>query len=452
MRDIKRIIFIVAFLLTNITLLFFNLTKYLAIDLLLFIDLLVILALLYYHIKYNRESLMLSSFIVFNWLFFFLAPLLQLKRVVMSGTFPNTMSFDYSLVILGLSSIIIFNLFFIIFYFTLQKYFNTKAIAQGYIRYNRATFFVLILLSILVIFFFSTELLIMIKSEVLRVELSLAYNLIIRKVLLSMIIASVLYYIIKIKHKKYAFISIFLLLFSFTILLLFKNPLLEKRNALGVIYLMIMYFSIPKLFSSNLRSFSLVSASLLIVFPLSYFATHWRTISSKESFRLDVIFDNFYQLHYDAFSNLLAAINYVSDYGITYGKQLLGGLFFFVPREYWQDKPLNSGKMIGQYLMQKHNMWFDNLSMPFIGESILNFGAPGIVIFAFGLALLILFFEKLYFSNDFLVKSVAVYFSFHIIFLMRGDFTNAFAYFIGTILGFFVIPKLINKIFNIRLS
>jgi len=227
---------------------------------------------------------------------------------------------------------------------------------------------------------------------------------------------------------------------------------LEKRNALGVIYLMIMYFSIPKLFSSNLRSFSLVSASLLIVFPLSYFATHWRTISSKESFRLDVIFDNFYQLHYDAFSNLLAAINYVSDYGITYGKQLLGGLFFFVPREYWQDKPLNSGKMIGQYLMQKHNMWFDNLSMPFIGESILNFGATGIVIFAFGLALLILFFEKLYFSNDFLVKSVAVYFSFHIIFLMRGDFTNAFAYFIGTILGFFVIPKLINKIFNIRLS
>jgi hypothetical protein len=451
MRDIKRIIFIVAFWLTNITLLFFNLTKYIAIDLLLFVDLLVILALLYYHIKYNRESLMLSSFIVFNWLFFFLAPLLQIKRVTQIGTLPNTMSFDYSLIILGLSAIIIFNLLFIIFYFSLQKYFKIKVKALEYVRYNRATFFVLILLSIFVAFFFSTELLIMIKSEVLRVELSLAYNLILRKVLLSMIIASVLYYIIKIKHKKYAFISILLLLFSFMILLIFKNPLLEKRNALGVIYLMIMYFSMPKLFSSNLRSFSLISASLLIVFPLSYFATHWRTISSKESFRLDVIFDNFYQLHYDAFSNLLASISYVFDYGITYGNQLLGGFLFFIPRTFWEGKPLNSGKMIGRYMMQNHSMWFDNLSMPFIGESILNFGVLGIGIFAFSLALIILFFEKLYFSNDFLIKSVAVYFSFHIIFLMRGDFTNAYAYFIGTIIGFFVIPKLINKIFNIRL-
>ena len=50
----------------------------------------------------------------------------------------------------------------------------------------------------------------------------------------------------------------------------------------------------------------------------------------------------------------MAAINYVSDYGITYGNQLFGSLFFFVPREYWYDKPLNSGKLIGQYLIKRH--------------------------------------------------------------------------------------------------
>ena len=194
-----------------------------------------------------------------------------------------------------------------------------------------------------------------------------------------------------------------------------------------------------------------MSLSLFIVFPISYFATHWRTISSNTSFSFEVIFDNFYQLHYDAFSNLLAAINYVFDYGITYGYQLFGGLFFFVPRSIWDEKPLGSGQMIGQYLMSHSNMWFDNLSMPFIGESILNFGFFGIPIFASILSILVLFFERLYFSNDFLIKSVSVYFAFHMFFLLRGDFTNAFAYFVGTIIGFFIIPKLINKIFSIRI-
>ena len=63
-----------------------------------------------------------------------------------------------------------------------------------------------------------------------------------------------------------------LFLLAFSILVIFKNPLLEKRNALGVIYLMIIYFTIPKLFSSNLRSFAFLSLSLLIVFPLLFYA------------------------------------------------------------------------------------------------------------------------------------------------------------------------------------
>ena len=450
MYKIKRILFVMIFMLVNITLLLFNLTPYLIIDLLLFLDLMVIAGILYFHLIHNRESLILSSFIVFNWLFFFVAPLLQIKRIVHSGNFPNTMAFDNSLVVLGLSSVIIFNVLFFSFYLSLQKYFRARILSSNFVKYNRGTFFFILLLSISILFIFYSDLLLMIKSEVLKVELSLAYNLILRKVLLSIIIASVLYYIMKIKDKKYALISVLLLIASFLILLIFKNPLLEKRNALGVIYLMIIYFSIPKLFSSNLRSFSLIASSLLIVFPLSYFATHWRTISSKDTFSLGVIFDNFYQLHYDAFSNLLASITYVIDYGVSYGSQLLGGLLFFIPRSLWDGKPLNSGKMIGQYLMQKHNMWFDNLSLPFIGESILNFGPLGIILFAFFLSIIVCFFEMIYFSKDFLVKSVSVYFSFHLIFLLRGDFTNAFAYFVGTVIGFYVIPKLINKLFNIR--
>ena len=148
------------FMLVNITLLLFNLTTYLVIDLLLFLDLMVITGILYFHLIHNRESLILSSFIVFNWLFFFVAPLLQIKRIVHSGNFPNTMAFDNSLVVLGFSSVIIFNLLFFSFYLSLQKYFRARILSSNFVKYNRGTFFFILILSISILFIFSSDLLI----------------------------------------------------------------------------------------------------------------------------------------------------------------------------------------------------------------------------------------------------------------------------------------------------
>ena len=53
-------------------------------------------------------------------------------------------------------------------------------------------------------------------------------------------------------------------------------------------------------------------------------------------------------------------------------------------------------------------------------------------------------------SNDPLKRIMAFYFAVHLLFLLRGDFTNGFTYFIGTLMGVLLVPKLIDK--TIRMS
>jgi hypothetical protein len=93
------------------------------------------------------------------------------------------------------------------------------------------------------------------------------------------------------------------------------------------------------------------------------------------------------------------------------------------------------------------NYWFNNLLMPFIGESIMNFGYIGIILYPIILAYVFVFFQKWFYSNSFLKKTIAVYFAFHLMFLLRGDFTNGFSYFIGTFIAIYLIPKTLNLFF-----
>ena len=47
-------------------------------------------------------------------------------------------------------------------------------------------------------------------------------------------------------------------------------------------------------------------------------------------------------------------------------------------------------------------------------------------------------------NSDPLKKYIAFYFAIHLIFLLRGDLTSGFSYYIGTFIGAYTVPKLIN--------
>ncbi|WP_438617000.1 O-antigen polysaccharide polymerase Wzy [Polaribacter sargassicola] len=150
-------------------------------------------------------------------------------------------------------------------------------------------------------------------------------------------------------------------------------------------------------------------------------------------------------LNYDAFANMMASVDLVYKYGFSFGYQLLGALFFFIPRSFWVSKPVSSGQLVGEHLINNYGFGFSNLSNPLISEGFLNFGILGVFIMAIVLAYLLNIMIKWLHSDDYLKKIMAFYFAMHLLFLLRGDFTNGYAYFIGPLLAIIYLPKIIEK-------
>jgi len=88
--------------------------------------------------------------------------------------------------------------------------------------------------------------------------------------------------------------------------------------------------------------------------------------------------------NYDAYSMLMWTRSYVANVGTTGGEQLLGALFFFVPRSLWPTKPIPSGQLVFQY----YGRSFSDVSSPLPAEGYINFGVPGVILFALAYGLL----------------------------------------------------------------
>ena len=147
-------------------------------------------------------------------------------------------------------------------------------------------------------------------------------------------------------------------------------------------------------------------------------------------------YEFFIDAHFDAYQNFMDVIR--TDF-ITFGWQLIGVLFFFIPRTIWVDKPVGSGYQ----LALNNNYSFNNISMPYIAEGYVNFGFIGIFVFTFALG----FFCKIIDSN-FLSKKdnfhfyVGVFYCAAIFFMMRGDLMSSFSYMLAGVLAY----KLANNL------
>ncbi|GAL73970.1 hypothetical protein JCM19275_2817 [Nonlabens ulvanivorans] len=246
-----------------------------------------------------------------------------------------------------------------------------------------------------------------------------------------------------------------MLFFLIALVLLFKNPLTEKRNALGPIYLLLLFLFVPKLLNSNVKSTLLLFVVMIIGFPLSQFLTHidygFDEILSNPSllFAKNQLSEGYMSLNYDAFINIGVVMEHVEFDGLSYGYQLLSALLFFVPRSLWVAKPDASGLIVGNHVIDHYDFYFANLSNPYIAEGYMNFGIIGVIFMAIVLALSIVYFLTWLNSSNLFKKSIAFYFAMHLLFLLRGDFTNGFAYFIGTFIGLYLLPKVILAFVNL---
>ncbi|MCB0463968.1 MAG: oligosaccharide repeat unit polymerase [Flavobacteriaceae bacterium] len=421
------------------------------------------ISLITFHHLYIEKyfSPFISAYIVFNYLFFLLAPIVQIGSFNESSfLFANNFPYSEELTIKTNMFVFCFHGVFFFFY----MYFKKKGTTQlnNIKPYNHKP---ILPLTIVVLFFLSVTTFLLsfgfIQDEISRPNwmpssYSVSQLLLYKKVLfvipLGAIILCFQYLRNDKKSKNAAYIFVFLLMLC-ALLIWFKNPLTEKRNALGPIYITLIYLFYPKLLNSNTKTLSFLFFSMIILFPLVQIFTHVEyslaeIIENPEYITREFSAENFSimfnTLNYDAFSNISVVIDYVSKNGFSWGYQLLGGILFFVPRGIWANKPISSGQLVGEYVISDYGFHFSNLSNPLIAEGYLNFGFLGILLMAIFLSYFIIKLLIWFRQNNYQKKIVAFYFAIHLIFFLRGDFTNGFAYFIGTVFGVMIIPKLVD--------
>ncbi|GAK88231.1 hypothetical protein JCM19297_2744 [Nonlabens ulvanivorans] len=272
-----------------------------------------------------------------------------------------------------------FNIVFFLFYVACKDYIKNKRKKPVKKAYSLSRIFIFIILSVLVLIinydFFLDELS---RPSWLTSTYTVSHLLIVKKVLFLMPLAGAIlcidyYRNSKIDTQKWILATV-MLFFLIALVLLFKNPLTEKRNALGPIYLLLIFLFFPKLLNSNVKSTLLLFVVMIIGFPLSQVLTHidygFDEILSNPSllFAKNQLSEGYMSLNYDAFINIGVVMEHVEFDGFSYGYQLLSALLFFVPRSLWVAKPDSSGLIVGNHVIDHYDFHFANLSNPYIAE------------------------------------------------------------------------------------
>ena len=422
-----------------------------------FLNYFVLMVIMYYHFFLEKDySPFISAYLIFNILFFIIAPLTQISSIdVKLQVHVNYLPYNTLKTIIANIYILIFNVVFFVSYLIFKK---QNRFVKPFKNRKELPFdiLVILILSILILIFnidFIQEKL-MTPTWKLKYDNAKSIKIVISKVLFSIPLAgiamSIMYFKKKDKKATNFLIILVALIIFVALLIVFKNPFMEKRSGLGPIYFCIIFLFWPKFFNTNIKTSLILYVSLILIMPIVAIFTHINASFSQvianpkiitQSLSVDILLSDFNTINFDAYANFLATIDNVSKYGYSFGEQLTSALFFFVPRSIWDSKPLTSGQFIGDYLIDEHGFWFNNISNPFVSEAYLNFGVLGIVLFA---SIFAYFFSKtlqLLKSDDYLKKVLAFYMAMHMIYFLRGDFTNGYSQLILVTFGIYIIPK-----------
>lgn len=149
------------------------------------------------------------------------------------------------------------------------------------------------------------------------------------------------------------------------LLLVEVNPITSPRYIFGTTLLSII--AALGLYSTRQR-FRLAAlgavAGFVFVFPI---ADAFRN-SDAGNFATGGPVNSLLSGDFDAYAQISNAALYVDGAGPTYGRQALGVVFFWVPRDMWPDKPADTGVL----LAESRDYAFTNLSAPLWAELYVN--------------------------------------------------------------------------------
>ena len=147
--------------------------------------------------------------------------------------------------------------------------------------------------------------------------------------------------------------------------------------------------------------------------------------------------------NFDAYVMFMKTQKYVQANGITYGKQLLGAIFFFIPRSLWNSKPYGSGYTI--HVAEGKTGAAANVSCPLPAEGYINFGILGVVFFAAVLACVIRKLDKDFYqpANTCRIMRNKIVYAFIptiVFFMLRGDLMSTTSF----LVSYIVIGKIMT--------
>ena len=230
-----------------------------------------------------------------------------------------------------------------------------------------------------------------------------------------------------------------ILLLSLFLLIFTNFPLAIPRYMAGAFYIAIVFVLMPDFKHKSLPTIGLAILIFIIYPALSVFRVKDQSVNDIQ---VSLAAASFLTGDFDNYATLNMVIDYVNKHSITYGSQLLGVLFFFVPRSIWLSKPIGSGAFVAE----SNNWSFTNISCSYVAEGYLNFGFIGVIIFAiilgYTVSKLDAFFyhsKKLNFIKIFYPVSLGMIF-----FILRGDLMSSFAFTTGFIIAAVIIATVIR--------
>ena len=210
------------------------------------------------------------------------------------------------------------------------------------------------------------------------------------------------------------------------LMLLIAFPTSMPRFSAAAMYIPVLLTFSKKLRKPNYFVFLFV-LGLLVIFP---FLNNFRYVTSNTTFEVGLNFDMFLESHFDSYSSFVYVL---SDNILTFGNQLLGCIFFWLPRSIWSSKPIGSGAFIADEV----NLNWTNISCCYFAEGYINYGFFGILLFTIFIAWFSASFDKIYWESKYSKRYnyffELIYFLLLglIFFMMRGDLLSSFAFTIG---------------------
>ncbi|HHX69333.1 MAG TPA: oligosaccharide repeat unit polymerase, partial [Gallicola sp.] len=260
------------------------------------------------------------------------------------------------------------------------------------------------------------------------IQMSTTSGLIIHRVFQPLAMMCLLYYISsKTKNILVYFILILLALIT-------CSPLGMARFSAAAMYIPLFLLIIPILRKKNVFSIVFI-LGLLLVFP---FLNNFRNFTGNE-INFGFNFGMFSEGHFDSYQNFALV---VSENIVTWGRQLVGVILFWIPRSIWADKPIGSGGFIAE----DQGFTFSNVSCNYFAEGYINFGYVGILIFIIALSYITAKLDKMYWTISVYSKNNYFNVIYYVLigmlfFVLRGDLMSSFAYTIGFLFSIWLVYK-----------